>query len=361
MLKRGDATIRPLLSSGGATFELSAPVARLLRALHRPRVLRDVIRAPLNSNVAEHVVRLVLDGVLEIEHGGRFVSGADAWIVLCVPTRIRAPRSRPAQLTLDALAHGERLLPMPVTTLAYRLYRYNTIPCSARWSARFPSSAAVGEQLGISGLERQPRFRESGWAARRREKHSEPWLSWFCAERRRAHAADAAMYKLYVSPEPAAFRDAFQIAAPLILESEAIAFKVGGDVFGVLRPDKMVIYFSTHAALMNLGAALQAKLTGVRAHGVPFTASLDSEGLISCGADPRVPPNRDPLARESWRLRVAGRLAGSLAVAGTRTSPALTPSRFALARLALDGADLLEPNADRVVRQVAESFLAGSP
>jgi hypothetical protein len=315
----------------------------------------------LTPGDAAYIIRLVLDGVLEVEHDRRFLSDVAAWEVFCDPPRHPAPRSRSVQLTLDALAYGEGLLPVAVTTLAYRLYRYNSIPCSERWYARFPSSAAVGEQLGIAGLARQPRFRENGWAVHAREKHTEPWLSWFCEARQRAHAADAAMYKLYLSPEPAAFRDAFRIATPLILESEAIAFKVGGDVFGVLRPDKMVIYFSTHAALMNAGTAIQAKLAGIRAHGVPFTAPLDSDGLISCGVDPQVSSEGDPLARESWRLRVAARLAASLAVAGNRGSAILTPSRFALARLALDGADLLEPNGAKAVRRVAESFMAATP
>jgi hypothetical protein len=348
--------IRPRDPGAGAAFEVNAVTARLVRALRRPRVLRDVVPAPLRSEDAWALIRLVLDGVLEVEMDGRFVSGLDAWAFLCGSPLPREPRHRSTRLTLDALAYGERLLPMPVTLLAYRLYRYNTIPAGPRWRARFPSSAAVAEHLGITDLERQPRFRERGWAAQARTGRAQPWLAWTCTPTMRAHSPDAPMYKLYVSPEAARIRDAFQTAARLIVNSDALAFKVGGDVLGVLRPDKLVVYFASHEALMETADALRPALRGLSAHGVPFTAPLDEDGLVSCGVDPPPPADDDLMGRESWRLRVAARLAASLAVAASGSSRAITGPRFALARLALDGIDLLAANGSDAVRRFAAAL-----
>jgi hypothetical protein len=352
--------LRPRDPGAGAAFEVNAATARLVRAVRRPQVLRDVVHAPLAPDDEASVTRLVLDGVLEIEVDGRFVSGLDAWAHLYGPPPRRAAQHRSTRLTLEALAYGERLMPMPVTLLAYRLYRFNTIPASPRWRARFPSSSVVSDHLGIPGLERQPRFRERGWVAHPRLGREQPWLSFTRTTAARAHALDAPMHKLYVSPEVARVRDAFQIVARLVVRSDALAFKVGGDVFGVLRPDKLVVYFASRKALMATADALHSALRGLGAHGVPFTAPLDEDGLISCGVDPPPPADGDLMGHESWRLRVAARLAASLAVAAASSSGAMTAPQFALARLSFDGIDLLAPNGSEAVRRFAKA-LRGAP
>ena len=348
--------LRPRDPGMGAAFEVNTATARLVRAVRRPQVLRDVVHAPLAPDDAASVTRLVLDGVLEIEVDGHFVSGLDAWAHLYGSPPRRTAQDRSTRLTLEALAYGEHLLPMPVTLLAYRLYRFNTIPASPRWRARFPSSSAVSDHLGIPGLERQPRFRERGWVAHRRVGREQPWFGFTRTTAARARTPDAPMHKLYVSPEVARIRDAFQTAARLVVRSDALAFKVGGDVFGVLRPDKLVVYFANHSALMATVDALRSALRGLRAHGVPFTAPLDADGLISCGVDPPPPPDGDLMGHESWRLRVAARLAASLAVAAGSSSGAMTASQFALARLAFDGIDLLAPNGSEAVRRFAKAL-----
>jgi hypothetical protein len=354
----------------GAAFEVNAATARLVRAVRRPRVLRDVVRAPLSQGDAAAVIRLVLDGVLEVDMGDRFVSGIDAWEVLGVSRDLGAAhqpgasqeqarvRDRSTRLTLAALAYGERLLPMPVTSLAYRLYRYNTVPASRRWRARLPSSRAVAEFLGTTDLERQPRFRRAGWIAQARVDRTQPWLGWTRTTALRAHAPDLPMYKLYVSPEPTRMREAFQTAALLAVGSDALAFKVGGDVLGVLRPDKLVFYFADHRALVETARELRLGLRGMRAQGVPFTAPFDPDGLVSLGVDPPSPGGADLMRRESWRLRAAGRLAASLAVAASGSSRVMSAPRFAIARLALDGLDLLATNGSEAVRRFGMELTA---
>lgn len=350
------AVVRPRDPSTGAAFAVSARTAFLIRRLRRPRVLKAVAPGPLRPEEAGSVVRLVLDGVLEIEIDGRFVSGPAAWDQLCDPPRRRIPANRSARLTLEALAYGERLLPMPVALLAYRLYRYNTIPASPRWRARFPSSSAVAGWLGLDEIERQPRFRTHHWIANARTGRSEPWFSWHRDPASQSQETGLPTYKLYVSPDPAGIRDVFQAAARLIIDSDAFAFKVGGDVFGVLRPDKLVAHFASHHSLMNTANALGSKLRGMRAQGVPFTAPLDANGLISLGVDPSSSAHGDGMEHESWRLGIAGRLAGSIAVAASGSSGALTPAQFALARLTIDGIDLLASSGSRAVRSFAKSF-----
>jgi hypothetical protein len=287
---------------------------------------------------------------------GHFVSGTDAWEHLRGLPPQREPRHPLSRLTLEALAYGERMLPMSVTLLAYRLYRYNTIPAGPRWRSRFPASSTIAEHLRTSDLERQPRFRERGWVAQARVSRTQPWLGWTRTTAVRAHGLDRPMYKLYISPEANRIRDAFQTVAPLAVSSDAVAFKVGGDAPGVLRPDKLVVYFASHSALMETADVLRSALRGIGAHGVPFTMPLDSDGLVSCGVDPPPPAYGDLMERESWRLRVAGRLAASLAVAATGRSHAISGPRFAIARLALDGIDLLALNGGAAVRRFATAL-----
>ena len=75
--------------------------------------------------------------------------------------------------------------------------------------------------------------------------------------------------------------------------------------------------------------------------GVPFTAEIGGEGLLSWGVDPA--QERHRLAWEgpvSWRLFVTSRLARALLHARHESGPGLEPWRFALERLRLEGVDI---------------------
>jgi hypothetical protein len=86
--------------------------------------------------------------------------------------------------------------------------------------------------------------------------------------------------------------------------------------------------------------AVEAALDGARPHGVPFSAELAGDGLLSWGGDP--PEDAGPVGggAESWRLSVCRRLAEYLVAAQRASLHHLRPADFALARLAVDGVDV---------------------
>jgi len=92
---------------------------------------------------------------------------------------------------------------------------------------------------------------------------------------------------------------------------------------------------------MGAGARQLARELGlVPAHGVPFTAEVAGEGLLSWGLDP---PASEHLIewqeRESWRLWLTNRLANAILLARQDPERTIEPSLFALERLRLEGVD----------------------
>jgi hypothetical protein len=94
-------------------------------------------------------------------------------------------------------------------------------------------------------------------------------------------------------------------AAETFGETGVQQFKVGRDIYGMLRPDKLVAYFATQQQLCETSERLYARVGGMAAHGVPFTCELHGDGLLSWGMDP--PKRAQVLAwqeRQSWRFWV---------------------------------------------------------
>lgn len=306
--------------------------AELFRTLLSPSHLDQALLA--DDEYAGDVVDLVLDGILEIESGGDFVSGADAFPLLC--SGLDAGDAV-AGLSRDALLHAQDLETADPRVLTMALYFYNRIPMSPFWKARFANETAI---LAVLGADRDALriLLEREWVA----SHRTPgWLSWSPRMPVRRNAGDR-NYKLYISPRPERIREAFQIVVRVLAAFPGTHFKIGDSAAGLLRPDKMVAYFPTREVLDEAAAALHRELAGCEAHGVPFTASLDDSGLLFWGVDP---PDDDRalqwLQRESWRLWVAQRLGAAMAIAkSARSASAGEPWRFAVERARRHGVDI---------------------
>ncbi|HEX8171926.1 MAG TPA: hypothetical protein VF824_15425 [Thermoanaerobaculia bacterium] len=285
----------------------------------------------VEASLLDDVVELVLDGILEIESGDGFVSGADALRAVRV-----APCDAGGALSRAALMHAEELASSDPHTLAMALYHYNNLPITRAWRARFSSADAVRAHVGADrGALRSLLGRD--WT---HSVYGTTWLAWS------AHAAphrgpERPAYKLYVSPRPERIRDAFQTLVR-VLASAPATFKMGGDAAGLLRPDKLVAYFATREELDEAASRMRRELAGCEAHGVPFTAPLDDDGLLSWGVDP--PENERVLRwlhRSSWRLWIARRLGSAMATArAARTSSAVESWRFAVTRVSRLGVDV---------------------
>lgn len=330
----------PAPGSGLGVQALDRAAARLLDGLAEPGPLPEPLREGSRPDDNRRVALLVLDGVLEIEAAGGFVSGPRAHgEVLETPLRAPRPATGVARLSDEALRRAQALPVDDPARLASWLYGFGTLPLSPAWLRRLPGWPEVERLAGLDA---------AAAAGRRLREHFHPtptagWMNWRHARASLRHAdADGSRpaYKLYVSPPPAALADVAGPLVDLLVEREVAAMKLGRDARGVLRPDKVVVYFDEPAALHAFAADLEARISGCPAHGVPFTAALDDDGVLSWGVDPprsaRIPGWR---GSESWRVWITERLARALhrtrAVAGGTPEPRLA----ALDRIRVEGVD----------------------
>ena len=169
---------------------------------------------------------------------------------------------------------------------------------------------------------------------------ADPWLSWSSRLVRRTPSASEPTYKLYVSPHLDSIRDAFQTTVQVISKLAVPSFKVGGDVYGLLRPDKLVVYFENVDDLQRASSLLTERLAGRPPHGVPFTAEIAGDGLLSWAIDPPRDLSLPGWQQAgSWRIWVTNCLSTALLSAKAAATEAVEPCRFALDRLRLDGVD----------------------
>ncbi len=314
----------------------SADTALLFLTLTQAARLPSYVRTRLGANTERAIARLVLDCVLEIEHDGELLSGARAGDALLAGSS-SGGQGRIGELSLAALRYGQELAALGVTqmSLAARLYGYGRRPITAALGERLPSVAAIEEHLGIDALGGSRALLDADWI----EVVGEPgamgryWRTWHA---RWASSGDGRWdggYKLYVSPSLDALGEALASVAGSLAGAHGVrAFKVAERLDGLCRPDKLVIYFDRLEDLQAGASRLREDLAGAPAHGVPFTAAITSDGLLSWGADP---PLLDG-ARASWRQWVTERLAEYLEAA---SGSEIEPWQFALRRLRLAGID----------------------
>jgi hypothetical protein len=143
-----------------------------------------------------------------------------------------------------------------------------------------------------------------------------------------------------VSPQVEALRETFAAVVD-VLSTRNVHFKIGSDAAGLLRPDKMVLYFGDQDSLLEVASALADRLLSVEPHGVPFSAEITPNGLLSWGMDP--PQSQHVLTwqgPESWRQWVVRRLAAAIVAAQSNSHSTMTPAEFALERLRHEGVDV---------------------
>ena len=330
--------LRPRESSRLGVKSVDRDTALLFLTLREPGLLPAYVHAALGEAATRTVTRLVADGVLEVDGGGGFVSGAAA-AGLFAETGGRGERSgRLAELSRAALRYGQTLAIDDPILLSWRLYTYNHCPLTPRWKRLLPSAEATERYLGVATGGACRKLLERSWVAT--GSASSLWLSW------RARARGAAedprspgepTWKLYVSPLAETLADGFGAILEALEAGRAIQFKVGSDAAGLLRPDKIVAYFPSFERLADAADLVTRRLAGVAVQGVPFTSEIGGEGLVSWGVDPA---KEETAWGEggSWRLWLTRRLARALLSARTAAA-GIEPWRFAVDRLRLEGVD----------------------
>jgi hypothetical protein len=305
---------------------LNADGVRLWGALAHPTSLGDVLPDPLDTATNAVIAGMVLDGLLELLDAGRFVSGVAAFPLIFEGTPTDTVSHRLGRIAVRALRHATRLSHLPPAVITGHLYRYHGIPCSTTWHKSFRQSDEfdLARRTNWIGLPSRP---------------SDPWDCWTPSRVNWEAASSQPLHKLYVSPSPDQVRPALRTVLTTAPLRAAVALKLGRGLAGLLRPDKMVVYFLTQAELVEAARFLEAALAGITAHGVPFSGTMTRDGLLSYGIDPAA--EVEALSdRESWRQRVTRLLAESLARSGRSPAQPVPPWMFAVLRLTLEGIQL---------------------
>jgi hypothetical protein len=312
-------------------------LALLFSTMANPGTMPSYVEAELGRSFAGFVTQLVLDQVFEVEHEGTFVSAASAQHLFGAE-RGHRPASRISELSQRAVQYAQHLDIDEAAVLGARIYFYNRQPASPQLAAEFLGEGRLAKHLGIN--EETPfgtRLKQK-WSKVPEEPTLQGWRMW--RSKRRHKGKSGSGYKLYVSPQTPSLGEAFRASADVFERTGVQQFKVGRDLHGILRPDKLVAYFSSEDDVRETGERLYAKLGGMPAHGVPFTCDLHGDGLLSWGMDP---PRRTQVLpwqeRQSWRLWVVNRLAIALLAAKARPSTNTEPWKFALDRVRFDGVE----------------------
>ena len=306
--------------------QISPDTALLFLSLQRESIVPEYFCSLLGRHAERFLFRLVLDGVLEVEHSGQFIAGRAAKEFF-LGDQAHAPCGRIAELSIEALKYAEALGDLTVQELTRRIYDYGRRPLSAYHNSTFdnPGTDFFGNLLNTVGS-----VLSAYWI---RSSTADPgWIMW--RPIRIPGEIEDICYKLYVSPGLSDVAAALRVSANILGQSPGVrGLKVGRGLAGLSRADKIVAYFSRLDDLQQAGLRIQSELEGCAVHGVPFTAELSGDGLLSWGADP---PRTNTSQRRSWRLWLAGKLAAHLA-AGRRSHTSSPTWQFVLDRIRLDG------------------------
>lgn len=311
----------------GTIKVVNATMARLFEQLREPTWLPSP-RLPEISD--EDIGDLVGAELLEVEIGGRFVTGLEA-LGGVDHSSLQPPAGALGVLSHKAIVYGESLGLEDQADLADRLYNFNRIAIRSSWrdpafGDAFRNEITLAMPQALAG--------DTRWV----KAQDRPWRGYRRADL--VPSRDRETPKLYVSPGQGSLPEVVAASIPVVMgHSEVIGWKVANDVETMVRPDKFVVYLKSHEALKQLADDLAPALRGVSVHGVPFTCDVGLDGLLSCGTDPPLPPDQPTSFIDSWRTWVAARVAGGLVQARRAGLTGMDAHAAALSRARAAGID----------------------
>jgi hypothetical protein len=324
-------------------------LADFLARLRQPQRIADVLKEFPSDNSQDReqfIIQLVLDGVLEVQSNGEFISGVEAVNrVLLGSTHSSGFKSIESPTNTIHRA-SERSLYFAFISpcshprdISFILYNYNRIPLCRQWCQRIPHEEAFRVFLDLDSDDSWPGM--PNWVNPqpiRTDEHGRPdafdlhWRSWKLKGRKKSR--DIPSYKVYFSPAPEALPAVFREVREAAAHSDAHAMKLGRNLPGILRPDKFIVYFPSYAPARDFARDLSAQLTPYPAHGTPFSYQVSDEtALVTMGVDP--PPRFGE--KLSWRFYIANKLA--LAIQGIRRTNASDPREYIHSYMHLMGVD----------------------
>jgi hypothetical protein len=288
-------------------------VALLYFHLQHSNKLPHYLIFPRDEKINETIAALLLDGIIEIEWEGKFVSGLDAMMAIYDDDIINEghPQTYLSQLSYRAIRYAWTLNDHDERSMASRLYAFNTVPWDASMKTMFHEKHNVNDFLFSSIDDDTMNTLNEQWHSTVTEKKE--WLSWNRkAMKTPIEPQSPHIYKLYVSPLINDVPAVLARCLPAINTSDAVSFKIGNTLRGLLRPDKMVVYFYSKESLIQMARVLKESLKDFPSQGVPFSSQLDDDGLLSWGQDPG-DEGKPIFETGSWRTVISDKLAAMLA------------------------------------------------
>lgn len=317
--------------------------AALLSLLRRPRPLPDQFS---DAESRRNVLRLILDGILEIEVDGEFISGREAYEWLPRPDFRSSERlTGTAKLSRRAIRFGLSLNFQNTAALAARLYTFNRRPPTPTFFRQFPTAQAVRHflRLDTPGPAVRGKWKEERRdPAEERSAQQESDSYWLVFRPHDpaypASRSTSSGHKIYVSPRPDRLPDVFDKVTEAISPEHVYRFKVARHPWGLLRPDKFVLYLRDESSFRHTAEVLTDTVSDHSGQGVPFAGDLGDGELLSWGKDPSVKEFnaewRDP---GSWRVGITNTLAQ--AIVDAQRWEVASPETYALVRVQLEGVD----------------------
>ncbi len=331
---------KPKLASNNANYKIAyKDVALLFYFLQQPSTLPNFITCQYDDEINKTLAKLVLEEVLEIKVDNEFISGISASKIIYKDFEKKpSDELYLAGLSQKAISYALKLHGLDTRSIASRLYSYNTVPALKHLYGQLTTSHDIESFLynGHTAVWNEILYKK--W-----QRHYNPdanyWLSWFRkGPENSIQFYQHHTYKMYISPAIAAMPEAFAKSILPLTNSNAFSFKIGASRHGLLRPDKFVVYFHSYNDLLAAAGVLEETLTGLPVQGVPFTAQLDKEGLLSWGVDAPRKNYPDNMEGASWRLQVTEKLAAAISQA-QNTKCGEEAMEYVSKRMALEGID----------------------
>lgn len=311
--------------------------ARLYQTLVLPGKIPEDIEL---ANGMEKIEALIFDNIIEIKSDktDNFVSGINAYDNIDFEESTNK-KGALYNISKDALLYGQELEINEKHILASRLYFYNRQPLTPSLSEVFLSSKKVMEYFFMDEYGHNYNLTRKNWRPIKiKGEFGKAWAS-FESLSEEPVSDNNVTYKLYLSTNVDSLKKDLTNILKILSSSKAFHLKIGKRITEMLRPDNFMIYFKNKDELMTTADNLKAVLSDTVPIGVPFTAEIFNDGLLSWGIDP---PNNYKksflLRQESWRSWICGQLASSI-IDAKKEKNSLESWRFATKKLRLMGID----------------------
>jgi len=265
-----------------------------------------------DQKINETIAGLLLDGIIEIEWQGEFVSGPGALAAIYNEDAVGEAQlsNHLSRLSYKAIYYAWMLNDADERSVAGSLYAFNTTPWDSSMKMRFYDKHNVKDFLFSCTNGDVLNTLNEKWHATVTEK--KVWLSWSRQGTENFENVESPrIYKLYISPLIHDVPGVLARCVPVINSSDAVSFKIGNTLQELLRPDKMVVYFYSKESLFKTAAVLRELLGVDNAQGVPFSSQLDDRGLLSWAEEP-ADEGLHSFASHSWRTMICDKLAAIL-------------------------------------------------